>query len=237
MDDIATVRAGLDHSVVSPDARRSGPIVTAATKPFGVRVTHRGTSAETTEWFDSLQRRALWIAQAQDVTVELRALVRLTDHDEHGTVLGGREVIALHALAEEAREDTRQAGLRHAAFQHRIAAAELRAVWPTATLIVADLASTLSGDGTPFVEEIRDSIGAAIWTQGDCVDSTDVEDTVDRAGVCLGMALDYAGMDAVGWEPLTDAQLHEWGGVTAPWGEYYSLALPGTPPLPGVVDR
>jgi hypothetical protein len=56
-----------------------------------------------TEWFDTVQRRAEWIAQAQDVTVDRRTLIRRTDHDERGTFLGGSEVASLQVLVQEAR--------------------------------------------------------------------------------------------------------------------------------------
>ncbi|MFL6125760.1 hypothetical protein [Actinophytocola sp.] len=239
MDDIAIGGTRLDHAGAQKDhsagfsaGMRPDLVVTAATRPFGVRVigARSGTSVVTTEWFDTVQRRAEWIAQAQDVTVDLRPLIRLTDHDEVGTFLGGREVASLQVLAQEAREEARQAGLRHADLELRIATAELRAVLPTATAIVADLASALVGEGNPFVEEVRDATGNAIWTQ-DYTECTHIIDTdvVDRVAEHLSVGLDYADASAVGWEPFTDAQLAAWAGTTTLWGEYYSLTLPTTP--------
>jgi hypothetical protein len=224
MHDNATVHTG-SHDAGSP-ALQTGSVISAATKPFGVRVAYTDTSTTGIEWFPTLVARAQWIARTPNITVERRPLVRISDGDEHGTFLGRREVVCLAALADHARDATRQAAREHAGCRTLIAAVELRAVWPGATEIVADLAGPLARESDPTIEEIRDGTGTVLWTLDDGPEA----DAVDRAEEQLGNALDYLDEDTAGWEPLSDAELTAWAGDTralsAALGNYYRLTLP-----------
>lgn len=215
------------HATVHTEpSLQAGPVITAATKPIGVRVAYTDTNTTGTQWFATLSARANWIAQTSNITFEPRPLVRVTDDDEHGTFLGRRQVVCLPALADQARDATRQAAREHAGFRALIAAAELRSVWPSATDIVANLAGPLAREANPTIEEIRDGTGTVLWTLDDGPEA----DAVGRAEEQLGNALDYVDEDTVGWEPLSDAELTAWTGDTralsAAQGDYYRLTLP-----------
>lgn len=205
----------------------TGPVITAATTPFGARVAYTDTSTTGTEWFATLPARAIWISQTPSITVELRPLVRLTDDDQHGTYLHRRKVICLPALAEQARNATHQAAKENAGLRTLIASVELRTLWPEATEIVADLAGVLTHENNnPTIEEIRDATGAALWTLDDGPET----DTIDRVEEHLGQAMDYLDATNAGWEPLSDTELADWAtdtrALSATLGAYYRITLP-----------
>lgn len=207
-------------------ALQAGPVITAATKPIGVRVAYTDTNTTGTQWFATLSARARWIAQTPNITFEPRPLVRVTDDDEHGILLGRRQVVCLPALALQARDATLQAAKEHTGLRTLIVATELRAVWPEATEIVANLAGPLARESNPTIGEIRDATGAVLWTLDDGPET----DAIDRAEEQLGNVLDYLDVDTAGWEPLSDAELTTWAGDTralsVALGDYYRLTLP-----------
>jgi hypothetical protein len=90
-------------------------------------------------------------------TFETRPLVRGTDGDEHGTLLGRRQVVTLPALADQARAATRQAARKHAGPLAR---------WPT-------------------IEEIREITGVVLWTLDDGPETDAVDRAEEQLGSVL----------------------------------------------------
>lgn len=134
------------------------------------------------------------------ITAALRDAGYMLERSSRGQIADLADVMtlphiaALAKTADEAREETRLAGLNHARSQHALALEILRTRWPDAAAVEADLSMHLALEGNPQITRILGADGTTVHT---VVYS---EDVLDLAQEALAIALDFTNEQAAGWD-------------------------------------